>query len=317
LLGTAIGLMAGIMLQDATKTYREENKKRQAEKMQQEIQIRITLIQDTDKILKIIKDKLQAIPHYHLVQKQVPVTDEKTIQKNTSSDLPESNIKTVKPIAGLQKDVSDVSITNINSDKIISSQHLKKMEFKALNFHGIWNKLFGFPSTNFHCVLHGMSGEGKSTFAIKFAKYLADSFGRVIYISGEEGFSKTFKDKFLNNNAESKFLDVADLRTFDDIIREVPPESYNFIFIDSLDNMKIDADKMKKIHERYKNSALITISQSTKDGKMRGSYEIVHDSDIAVKVENGIATTTKNRFKEKGMTLVVFENKKNDIHSEF
>jgi predicted ATP-dependent serine protease len=104
-------------------------------------------------------------------------------------------------------------------------------------------------------------------------------------------------------------LDVADLRTFEDINREVPQESYNFIFIDSLDNMKIDADKMKKIRERYKNSALITISQSTKDGKMRGSYEIVHDCDIAVKVEMGVASTTKNRFKEKGMTLNVFEEK--------
>jgi predicted ATP-dependent serine protease len=76
--------------------------------------------------------------------------------------------------------------------------------------------------------------------------------------------------------------------------------------------MKIDADKMKKIRERYKNSALITISQSTKDGKMRGSYEIVHDCDIAVKVENGVASTTKNRFKEKGLTLSVFESKNSD-----
>ena len=73
--------------------------------------------------------------------------------------------------------------------------------------------------------------------------------------------------------------------------------------------MKIDADKMKKIRERYKNSALITISQSTKDGKMRGSYEIVHDCDIAVKIESGVAITTKNRFKEKGMSFEVFENK--------
>jgi len=47
---------------------------------------------------------------------------------------------------------------------------------------------------------------------------------------------------------------VADLRTFDDILKEVRPESYNFIFIDSLDNMKIDADKMKKIRAAYKNS---------------------------------------------------------------
>jgi len=73
------------------------------------------------------------------------------------------------------------------------------------------------------------------------------------------------------------------------------------------DNMRIDSDGMKKLRDRYKDSALITISQSTKDGKMRGSYEIVHDADIAVKVENGIATTTKNRFKEKGMGFTVFE----------
>lgn len=308
LLGAVFGLITGMIVQDATKISREENKKRQIEKLKQEIQSMVTNIQDGDKALKIVEEKLQEIPRFHIIQKKVPVTILKAIEANSPSGILITT-EIVKPLSGLQRDVSDVSLTDINSDKIISSQHLKKMEFKALNFQGKWNTVFGYPSINFHCVIHGMSGEGKSTFAIQFAKYLADNFGRVIYISGEEGFSKTFKDKFLNNNAESKFLDVADLKTFDDINREVPPESYNFIFIDSLDNMKIDADKMKKIRERYKNSALITISQSTKDGKMRGSYEIVHDCDIAVKVENGVAIITKNRFKEKGMTMNVFEDK--------
>jgi predicted ATP-dependent serine protease len=151
-----------------------------------------------------------------------------------------------------------------------------------------------------------MPGEGKSTFAIQFAKYLAENIGRVVYISGEEGFTKTLRDKFMNNDGVSKYLDIADLRTFDDVIKNIPAEVYNFIFIDSLDNMRIDAEKMKKIRERYKNSSLITISQSTKDGKIRGSNELVHDSDIAVKVENGIALTIKNRFKAKGMQLEVF-----------
>jgi len=41
---------------------------------------------------------------------------------------------------------------------------------------------------------------------------------------------------------------------------------------------------------------------------MRGSYEIVHDCDLAVNVEKGIAVSTKNRFKEKGMTLEVFKS---------
>lgn len=151
-----------------------------------------------------------------------------------------------------------------------------------------------------------MPGEGKSTFAIQFAKYLAESIGRAVYISGEEGFTKALRDKFMNNDGVSKYIDIADLRTFDDIIKNIQPEVYNFIFIDSLDNMRIDAEKMRKIRERYKNSALITISQSTKDGKIRGSNELVHDCDISVCVENGIAKTPKNRFKEKWMVFEVF-----------
>jgi len=198
----------------------------------------------------------------------------------------------------------------MTSDKIINSKDLATMDYKALNFRNKWNDLFGYPSINFHCVIHGMSGEGKSTFAIQFANYLAQNFGSVIYVSGEEGFNKTLKDKFMNNHATSDDLYIADLRTYEDITKEIPPNDYNFIFIDSLDTMKIDAEKMKKLRELYKTTALITISQSTKDGKMRGSYEIVHDSDIAVCVENGIAITTKNRFKEKNMKLKVFEQQK-------
>ena len=77
--------------------------------------------------------------------------------------------------------------------------------------------------------------------------------------------------------------------------------------------MKIDDDKMKQIRLKYPDSALITIFQSTKDGKMRGSLEIVHDADKAVVVENGVATTTKNRFKEKYMELKGFEQRKPTI----
>ena len=176
----------------------------------------------------------------------------------------------------------------------------------ALNFQGKWLDFFGLPSTNFHLVLHGMSGEGKSTFAIQFAKYLAQNFGRVLYISGEEGFAKTFNDKLTNNDAACPDLFVADLHSFEEILKDVPADTFNFKFFDSVDDMSIDAKKLKELRKLYKDSALITISQSTKDGKMRGSNQIKHDSDMAVQVDNGIATTTKNRFKQKGMILKVF-----------
>ena len=44
----------------------------------------------------------------------------------------------------------------------------------------------------------------------------------------------------------------------------------------------------------------------------RCSYQIIHDSDMAVQVTNGIAVTTKNRFKEKGMEFDVFAAYKKD-----
>lgn len=199
-----------------------------------------------------------------------------------------------------------IAIRNVNP-KIITSDQLQNMHFDILQFPKKWNTLFGDPSVNFFCVIHGLPGEGKSTFAIQFAKFLADNFGRVIYISGEEGFSMTFKNKFMLNKVNSKQLYVADLRTFDDIVRVIPADFYQFIFIDSLDNMNIDADKMKALRLKYPSATIISICQSTKSGLMRGSQEIVHDSDIVVQVQDGLAITTKNRFKEKGMTYEVFE----------
>jgi predicted ATP-dependent serine protease len=190
------------------------------------------------------------------------------------------------------------------------------MEFDCLNFEDEWNELFGLPSINFHCIIHGRSGHGKSTFAIQMAKYLADNFGKVLYVSGEEGYSMTFQSKFLNNDASTDSIDVSKIGSYDEFIRAVPTGLYNFIFLDSLDTMKVGVDELRKIKEQYKNTAIITISQATKSGLMRGSYEIVHDSDIVVEVVDGIATTTKNRFKERGMTFNVFEqmntSKEND-----
>jgi len=81
--------------------------------------------------------------------------------------------------------------------------------------------------------------------------------------------------------------------------------------------MGIDPELMKAIKNKYKQSGIIAICQSTKDGKIRGSYQIVHDSDIAVKVMNGIACTTKNRFEEKGREFSVFEvYQKNKVQSK-
>lgn len=237
------------------------------------------------------------------------------ISDTDGPDAPKDGPKSNSPVVPVNTPIANPSATTKTNDKmqsnnigkIISSEFLCTLNFPSIIFDERWGEFIGNPSTNFHCVVHGLSGHGKSTFCIMFAKYLADNHGTVLYISGEEGISKTLQDKFLINECTAENLHVVDVKRYEDIMKYVPRKVYNFIFIDSLNTMKIDATKLKSIKEIFKASALITISQATKDGNMRGSYEIVHDADIAIKVEEGLATTIKNRFKHNGKVFSVFD----------
>jgi len=219
------------------------------------------------------------------------------------SMTPDASQKPVHPT----KQVIPKSLPETNL-RIMQSANLARMEYPSLHFTGRWAELLGLPAIFFHCVIHGKPGEGKSTFAIQLADYLAENFGNVLYISGEEGFSKTLKDKLVNANALSKDLFIADFRKYSEVVTEMKPNTYNFIVIDSLDTLGISAEQLRELRTINDKVGFITISQSTKDGKMRGSNEIAHDADIVVVVENGVATTKKNRFKETNLVFEVFPN---------
>jgi hypothetical protein len=209
-------------------------------------------------------------------------------------------------LSDLTKPVPKVKANPLETDKIQSMKNVSSIKKPLLGFKDTWLDFYGYPQTNFFCVIHGMSGEGKTNFAIQFAKYLAENFGNVLYVSGEEGFAPTFQQKIVSLGADAvPRLYAADIRTGEEILRDIPNQ-YHFIFIDSVNNMDIDPDMMQAIRNKFKQSGIVAICQSTKEGKIRGSYEIVHDSDIAVKVMNGIAITTKNRFKEKDKEFDVF-----------
>lgn len=207
-------------------------------------------------------------------------------------------------VAKISDDWSDEVITG--SPKIISSKMLLSMNFNVLEFDDKFLEFLGRPSANFNMVVHGMAGQGKSTFAVQFAKYLAKNFGKVLYVSGEEGFNSTLRDKFKVADAMMEGMFIADLHKYEELVTEIIPDAYDFIFIDSLDTMKIKPRDMKELRLRHPESAFITISQNTKAGQIRGSYELVHDADIAIKVVNGVAVTEKNRFKQMNVSYTVF-----------
>lgn len=266
-----------------------------------ELNVRLTSIQDQ---ITVLTRKFKATPQKltRMVEKPVITVDPGT---NNSVELPVFNRpQDVQTSVG---DSNNNDAPSTISGKIKTSIEVHAMEFKALGFKGEWNDFLGSPSITFSAVIHGLPGQGKSTFSLLFALYLAENFGKVIYITAEEGFSKTMQDKLKLNKASHPDLHIADLKSMDEIKTEVNTNKYNFIFIDSLNVLHIDIEDLHELHKLYQGAAMITVSQSTKDGKIRGSQEIVHDCDIAIEVANGIARTTKNRFQATPRELTIFK----------
>lgn len=305
LLGAGVGLLAGTVARGVTNDNREVQKNAEITQLNIWLKEWNEHLKNVNVHIYIAENALAKTNQYETkIIENKPLMPFKALPSNITNHLPTLN-SDIKPS---NNKINQDSLIG-TSQKIISSKHLKEQNYKALNFQGAFNELIGQPAVNFFCTVHGKPGEGKSTFCIQFANYLAKNFGSVVYISGEEGFSKTLKDKVVSNHAESDNLYFADISSFDEIKEEVMPNTFHFIFIDSLDTLKIDPTRMRELMGLYQNSALITISQSTKDGKMRGSNEIAHDADVVIAVENGFAKTTKNRFKERGKEYPIFETK--------
>lgn len=208
------------------------------------------------------------------------------------------------PILEPDKDIPASGKRDKNTPRFINSMDLNKIRFSRFNFQGHWQEFLGLPDIHFELVIFGSPGSGKSTLAAKLANYLASSFGRVVYISAEEGISATFQDKMNLTGSMHPNLDVADIRHWKDL-EQLPMERYNFLVLDSLQQLGIDEVVYKQLREQYPDIAIISISQSTKDGKMRGSNVIAHDVDISIEVQQGVAICIKNRFQATGRKFQV------------
>lgn len=307
-LGGLLGLGLGRIMDEATAEGREKAKRENIakfEKLKTEYQNRLQVLKTKEKQIALEKSK-----YLPFEQKEIKVLNPAYSLTVKHNEEVKSKLKnSLTELNGVNK-IEQKSVKpkqEFENDKITSMQNLAGMKFEVLDFNGKWKDFFGQPQTNFFCVVHGMSGEGKSHFAMQFAKYLAERFGNVLFVSGEEGFAPTFQQKVKLLGADIKDLYAGNIRTGKELLNEVPNGKFHFIVIDSLNNMGIDPEVMRNIRKKFNKSAIIAICQNTKDGKVRGSYEIMHDSDIIVKVADGIAVTIKNRFKEKNMSFDVFE----------
>lgn len=174
----------------------------------------------------------------------------------------------------------------------MTAEQVKNLKFDLLPFTGTFRELLGKPEKNFSLMIHGEPGGGKSTFLMKFIKYLA-TLGNVLYVSSEEYLSTTLTENtnlYLNPTPENIIF------THNIYNEDAHVEDADFIILDSVNDMGLNYQSFKALKEQFPDKAFIIVLQHTKNGQFRGGKEWEHLVQIAAEVERGVITVYKNRY---------------------
>lgn len=185
--------------------------------------------------------------------------------------------------------------------EIQTAAELSQTEFDSLPFDEYYKKLLSEPERNFWMLIYGLPWQGKTTFCVGFAKYLAENFGRVLYISSEQYRSKALKNVL--NHVQAGGVDQLH---FTPSLRKAPPfDEYDFIFIDSANAAGLSIEDLKAMRDEDENKgkAFITVLQSVKSGDFHGKQGWRHYPNIVVKIHAHCANVEKNQYANKPVTL--------------
>ncbi|MEO9258573.1 MAG: hypothetical protein ABI207_09325 [Crocinitomicaceae bacterium] len=200
----------------------------------------------------------------------------------------------------------------------ISINKLITKKFKIMEFEGIWKDLIGTPECSGSTLIYGDSGQGKTTFALGFMKYLC-GFKKCAYIPLEEKAKLSFAMSLKRANLKSISNKVKlwiDYTAEDLDVELTKSKSPDVIFIDSLQYFKLNKTAHQELTRfefidfihRHPKKLFVFISQ-VKNDLPKGSLgdSVYYHSDTCINIQNFNAIPTKNRFG--GGSSYEFKNK--------
>ncbi|MEZ5017363.1 MAG: hypothetical protein R2800_09950 [Flavipsychrobacter sp.] len=174
----------------------------------------------------------------------------------------------------------------------IGVKQLLQKKFKELQFEGRWQASFGNPEVNFKCLIHGESGNGKTRFCVMYAKYLTQ-FKKVLYVSEEEGISKTIQQAFRDEDMHevSKRLILAEKTTFTELVDYLSKRNRpDIIFIDSLDYLRLTTEQFKQLVKLFPKKSFVIVAWGKGDfPKSQYAKDVEFMCDIKIRVNKYVA----------------------------
>lgn len=174
-----------------------------------------------------------------------------------------------------------------NEFKIISASRVGELEHEKYELDAKWRYFLNYLPTSFNAIIYGLPKAGKTHLAIQFAQYLEKKFGKVMYISGEEGVEQPFNEKLERYNCS--FNVAYDVKGSFGIMKAIEKTNPKFVFVDSLNRLNLDVDDIIKFKNTFPGTVFIYVMQATKEGRFKGSQSIEHEVTSTIQVVDGVA----------------------------
>lgn len=192
-------------------------------------------------------------------------------------------------------------------------ENILSKKFNPLEFTGEWAEALGAPDASFSAIIWGNSSNGKTEFALQFAKYLSN-FGKVAYNSLEQGLSATIQSAIERNYMQecgNSFM-LLDREPFDMLLKRMKrPRSPQFLFIDSVQYMRINKTQYYALKElmQAKRKGIIWVSQARgKEPKGALADDIRYDVDLKLWVQ-GFKMFPEGRLNGGGASYTIWEER--------
>ena len=199
-----------------------------------------------------------------------------------------------------------------------SNNNIVQTKHKTIPFTGDWFDSFGTPATTGSWIIYGTSGSGKTSFALKLAKYLTN-FDRVLYWSLEQGNTQTFQKSWKREKMKDCGTDIMladEEEDFSSIIKKMNARrGQNILIIDSLTPLKgkmFNIIAYERFRKQMKNKLIIWLSHEKNglpDTKV-GDY-ILKLADLKMRVE-GFTVMTNSRAGDKMKDFIIWKKGADD-----